>query len=346
MSFQITIAPSGHQCKAESGETVLEAALNAGYLLPYNCRNGTCGACKGKVLEGRVDHGKAMESVLLPTERDAGEVLFCCATPLTNLTIECREFEAPGEIKVKRLASRVRRMYVAAPDVMVLQLELAASKRLQFLAGQYIDILLDDGRRRAFSLANAPHDDEVLELHIRRIAGGEFTGHVFEGLRLRDQLRIEGPHGNFYLHDAIDGDPLRPIIMIAGGTGFAPIKSMVQHAIYRNLKRPIYVYWGARRPDGLYMHELALEWARDHGNIHYIPVISEPQPEDDWQGRVGMVHQAVLDDWPDLSVSDVYLCGSEQMTVAARQDFAKRGLPEGHLYCDVFCASRDTTFIA
>ena len=152
MSFQISISPSGHQCKAESGETILEAALNAGYLLPYNCRNGTCGACKGKVLEGRIDHGKAMDSVLLPTERDAGEVLFCCAMPLSDLTIQCREFEAPGDIKVKQLNSRVRRMYVVAPDVMVIQLELPTSKRLQFMAGQYIDILLEDGRRRAFSL--------------------------------------------------------------------------------------------------------------------------------------------------------------------------------------------------
>ena len=331
---------------AKDGESVLEAALNAGYLLPYNCRNGTCGACKGKILEGSVDHGKATDSVLLPAERDAGEVLFCCATPMTDLTIQCREFEAPGEIKVKQLTSRVRRMYVAAPDVMVIQLELAASKRLQFLAGQYIDILLDDGRRRAFSLANAPHDDEVLELHIRRMPGGEFTGYVFNELRQRDVLRIDGPHGNFYLHDATVGNPLQPIIMIAGGTGFAPVKSMVENAIHRGLKRPITIYWGSRRPEGLYMHDLAAEWAMQYPHIRYVPVISEPQPSDNWPGRTGMVHQAVLEDFPDLSGSDVYLCGSEQMTLAARQDFVRGGLPEDHLHCDVFCATRDTGAVA
>ncbi len=340
MAFDIKISPSGHHCQSQDGETVLEAALNAGFLLPYNCRNGTCGACKGKVLSGKIDPGRAMDSVLLPSEREAGEALFCCATPLSDLTIECREFEAPGEIKVKQLLSKVKRMYVAAPDVMVVQLELAASKRLQFLAGQYVDILLDDGQRRAFSLATAPHDDEILELHIRRMPGGQFTGHVFEELRVRDSLKIEGPFGNFYLRETSEAKPDQPIIMIAGGTGFAPVKSMVEHAIHRKLQRSITIYWGARNADGLYMHDLALDWAAEHENIRYIPVVSEPGAGDDWRGRTGMVHQAVLDDFADLSGSDVYLCGSEQMTIAARRDFVKRGLPETHLYCDVFCSAR------
>lgn len=331
---------------AEEGASILQAALDAGYLLPYNCRNGTCGACKGRLLEGQVDPGRTIDSVLLPAEREAGDILFCCAKPLGDVTIRCREFEAPGEIKVKQLQCRVHRLFVAAPEVMIVQLELAVGKRLQFLAGQYIDILLPDGRRRAFSLANAPHDDDYLELHIRRIPGGQFTGHVFDAMRVRDQLRIEGPHGNFYLHGSAADDPQRPIIMVAGGTGFAPVKSMVEHAIHRQLRRPIHIYWGARRPDGLYLHDLAQRWAEAHDNIRYIPVISEPQAGDGWQGRSGMVHQAVLEDWPDLSVADVYLCGSEQMTIAARQEFAHRGLSEGHLYCDVFCAARDTAGMA
>jgi CDP-4-dehydro-6-deoxyglucose reductase, E3 len=184
------------------------------------------------------------------------------------------------------------------------------------------------------------------------MTGGEFTGHVFDELRLRDTLRIEGPHGNFYLRDSsnsannANSDPQRPIIMVAGGTGFAPVKSMVEHAIHRNLKRPITIYWGARRPEGLYMHELVLEWTSRHDNIRYIPVISEVLPQDNWRGRTGMVHQAVLADYPDLSASDVYLCGSEQMTVTARQNFAQHGLTEEHLYCDVFCSSREVAFIA
>lgn len=343
MSKIITISPSGHSCEARTGETILQAALNAGFMLPYNCRNGSCGTCKGKVLQGEIDRGNAVESTLLPAELAEGQALFCCAMPLTDVTIECREFEAPGEYKVKRLMARVRRMYEAAPDVMVIQLELPANKRLQYLAGQYIDILMPNGNRRAFSLANAPFDDDFLELHIQRMPGGKFTEYVFNGLRQRDQLRIEGPHGNFYLRDSPVGGPKHPVIMVAGGTGFAPVKAMVEQAIHRDLKRTIFVYWGARKPVGLYMHDLALEWASQHVNIRYIPVISDPLPQDNWQGRTGLVHQAVLADCPVLQARDVYLCGSEQMTSAARFDFLQSGLAAEHLYCDVFSAAHDAT---
>lgn len=335
MTHQITFAPSGHHCPAADSDTILQAALNAGFLLPYNCRNGTCGACKGKLLSGQVDPGKTTASVLLPAEIDAGEVLFCCAKPLTDITVQSRDFQATNDIQVKRLPCRVARLYKAAPDVMVLVLELPHGKRLPFLAGQHIDILLSDGSRRAFSIASAPHEEDALELHIRHVPGGRFTGHVFTDMRVRDPLRIEGPHGNFFLRESSASaatEPPAPLILVAGGTGFAPLKSMLLHAIHQGLTRPIWLYWGARQPQGLYMHELAQEWADHHPNIRYVPVVSDPSPQYPWTGRTGPVHQAVLEDWPDLSACEVYVCGSDPMKAAAWQALAPRGLRASHFY--------------
>lgn len=336
MPNKITVSPSGQACVANDGQTILEASLSAGFLLPYSCRNGTCGVCKGKLLEGRVESGKSTESVLLPAEREAGMILFCCAKPLTDVTIACRDFDVPGDIRVKRLLCRVRRTYLAAPDVMVVRLELAPGKRLQFVAGQYIEIMLDDGQRRAFSIANAPHEEDVLELHIQRRPGGVFTSHVFDGLSCGECLRIEGPYGNFRLDATIGGGAGAPLIMVAGGTGFAPVKSIVEDTLRRQLVRPIFIYWGARRPEGLYMHELALEWAARHAHIQYVPVLSAPLAQDAWQGRTGAVHQAVTADHPDLSAADIYLCGSEKLIAASRAAFLLQGARNGRIHSDVF----------
>ncbi len=338
MGFKITVQPSRHTFQAEAGESILDAALRQGLMLPYGCRDGACGACRGKVLSGSVDFGKAQEYALAPADRDAGFALFCCAKPKENLVIEARELRSSQDIPVKTLPARVEKMTLAAPDVMILELKLPASERLQFLAGQYIDILLKDGRRRAFSLANAPHDGTRLQLHIRRVSGGQFTNHVFTTMKERELLRINGPHGSFFLREDSD----KPMLLIAGGTGFAPIKAIIEHAIAENQQRPMTLYWGGRRREDLYLADLAEGWARTHSHFRFVPVLSEPAQDDRWTGRNGFVHAAAMQDFPDLSSHQVYVCGAPVMVAAARRDFVGQcRLPEEEFIADSFEFSSD-----
>lgn len=329
MAYQVTLKPSGHTFAAAADATLLDAALDAGIHLPYGCKNGACGACKGKVLEGVVDHGAAQESALPADERAAGMALFCCAKAQSDLTLEIREVGAARDIPVKIFPCRVQKLERVADDVMVIRLKLPTNERMQFLAGQYIEFLLADGKRRAFSLACAPHADDLLELHVRYVPGGNFTEHVFNTMKEKDILRIEGPLGSFFLREESD----KPILLVAGGTGFAPIKGLVEHALHIGIRRPMQLYWGARDRAGLYMSALAERWAAENG-IAYTPVLSEPDP--DWRGRSGLVHEAVLADHPDLSGFQAYVCGAPAMCEAALKDFVARGLPQEEFFADVF----------
>ncbi|CAG1000966.1 partial CDP-4-dehydro-6-deoxyglucose reductase, E3, partial [Rhodocyclaceae bacterium] len=303
-----------------------------GLHLPYGCRNGACGACKGKIVAGEVDHGAAQDHALSAEDRAAGLALLCCAKPRSDLVIECREATAEGDIPVKTLPARVQKLEKLAPDVMLMQLKLPANERLQFLAGQYVEFLLKDGKRRAFSIANAPQDDEFIELHIRLVPGGQFTGHVFGAMKEREIVRIEGPHGSFQLQELSQ----KPIILLAGGTGFAPIKAIVEHTIHNKIARPMTLYWGSRDRAGLYLPELPRHWAAAHPHIRYVPVLSEPAAADAWTGRTGLAHQAVLEDHADLSAFQVYACGSPAMIEAAKRDFCARGLPAEEFFADAF----------
>ena len=327
MSYQITVQPSGRQFVAEADETLLDAALRQGLTLPYGCKDGACGACKGKVLDGTVEHGKAMAHALTENDKAAGLALYCCARAESDLVIECRQLGSVNDIPVKTLPSRIEKLERLAPDVIELHLRLPANERLQFWAGQYIDILLKDGRKRSFSLANAPHDDAVLQLHIRHVPGGAFTEQVFTTLKVRDILRFNGPHGSFYLRE----DSAKPMILLAGGTGFAPIKAIVEHAIAENCQRPMFIYWGARTKADLYQHALPEKWAAEHAHIRYVPVLSEPAADDAWRGRTGFVHAAVVADFP------VYACGAPVMIDVARRDFVDScRLPEEEFFADAF----------
>jgi CDP-4-dehydro-6-deoxyglucose reductase, E3 len=339
MPHRVTIESSGHQFDVEPGNTVLRGALAAGVHLPYGCRNGACGACKGRVVSGQVDRGDFMEGALSKAEIARGYVLFCCARPLSDLTIVCREVAASRDMPAKTLPCRVEKMARLAPDVMQLQLRLPASERLQFLPGQYLDILLKDGRRRSFSIANTPQDDALLELHIRRVPGGHYTQHVFEAMRERDILRIEGPFGEFTLREG----GVKPVVLLAGGTGFAPIKAIVESTLQESQSRPIYLYWGARDRAGLYLHALAAGWAATGAVSRYIPVLSEPSAAEDWAGRTGWVHRAVAADFPDLSGHEVYACGAPAMIDAARRDLTGEcGLPEDAFFADPFTFANDS----
>ena len=335
---RVTLQPSGLQFDVEEGESVLTAALRQGYVLPYGCRNGACGSCKGRVVEGSVDYGTYQKKALTDEEKAQGKALFCQAKPLGPLVIEARTVGAAKDIQVKTLPCRVQKIDRVADDVVVLQLKLPANERLQFLAGQYIEFLLKDGSRRSFSMGNAPHDDEFLQLHVRHVAGGQFTDHVFTKMKERDILRFEGPLGTFFLREDSD----KPIVFVASGTGFAPIKSILEHAFRKGITRPMTLYWGGRRPKDLYMNELAARWAAEHAHFKYVPVCSEALAEDAWTGRTGFVHRAVMEDFPDLSAYQVYACGVPVMVDSARRDFVQRcGLPELEFYADSFTTQAD-----
>ena len=337
MTLQITIRNTGHRFSAQEGESILQAALREGLVLPYGCRDGACGTCKGKLIEGSIDYGHYSPKALPDSERERGSVLFCQAKPLSDVVIEAREVRKAGDIPIRMLPCRVQRIDRPTADVAILYLKLPANERLQFLAGQYLDILLRDGTRRSFSMANAPHDDEFLQLHVRHVPGGAYTDHVFTKMKERDILRFEGPLGTFFLRESE-----KPIVFVASGTGFAPIKSIIESALAKGIARPMTLYWGCRTLKDLYLHELPARWAQEHANFRYIPVLSDALPEDSWTGRTGFVHRAVMEDFPDLSGMQVYACGVPVMVDAARQDFTLQcGLPENEFYADSFTTAAD-----
>ncbi len=333
MEYQVTIEPSGHRFTVAQGESVLAGALRAGLVIPYSCRGGSCATCMGKVVEGEVTYpGGGTPEALDETEAAIGQALFCMAQPGSDLVIEVRELRDAGDIEPRKLPCRVVAMHRLAHDVMQLDLKLPDSERLQFLPGQYIDILLRDGRRRSYSLANPPHRDDFLEIHVRHLVDGEFSGKVFGSMREKALLRLDGPYGTFFLREESE----RPILMMGGGTGLAPLQSMLEHAFEIGLNRPIHLYWGVRSRNDLYRHEQLAIWAAKYPHFTYTPCLSEPLPEDQWQGRIGLVHNMLLQDHPQLGGYDVYMSGPPGMIEAARRDFRHHGLLDEHLYFDSF----------
>jgi CDP-4-dehydro-6-deoxyglucose reductase, E3 len=334
---QITLLPGDHRFECAAEESILSAALRAGYLIPYGCKNGACGSCKGVLHEGSVRYGHYQASTLPETERVQGKTLFCVAHPETDLVIEARDVRKTGDIVVKTMPCRIEHLDRVTDDVMIVRIKLPSSERLLYRAGQYMEFILKDGKRRSFSMANAPHDDALIELHIRHTPGGLFTDRLFgvtQAIKVRDILRVEGPHGSFFLRDESE----KPIVFLASGTGFAPIKAIVEHMIYTGNQRKAALYWGGRRPKDLYLDHLAKSWtAKYPEQFRYVPVVSEAREEDAWAGRTGFVHRAVMEDFPDLSAYQVYACGAPIVIDSARNDFtSKCGLPEQEFFADSF----------
>jgi len=336
MSFKVRLEPSGHRFDIEENEVVLDAAIRHGLSMQYGCRNGVCGACIGKVVEGKIAYDNGLPNAINEAEDAVGQALMCCAKAKTDLVIEAHEIGAAAEVKVRKMPSRVVKLERLADDVVRLYLKLPDTERMQFLAGQYIDILLQDGRRRSFSIANAPHDDEFIELHVRLVEGGEFTAHVFDGMQEKDILRIEGPFGSFTLQEESD----RPMIFVAGGTGFGPIKGIIEHAIQEGVSRPMFLYWGVRAQDDLYLNDLPEAW-QQQDNFSYVPVLSEPKDTDQWQGRTGLVHEAMMQDFDSLASYEVYASGPPAMVEAVRQGVALKGLAGQYFYFDSFEFAND-----
>ena len=338
MTFQITVQPSGHQFSCEADETVLSAAIRAGVGLPYSCKSGACSSCKGKVVSGSVKHKAYQSRSLTDDEAAQGYSLLCCAIPQGDLVVQAREVAGSGDYPIKKMPSRVTTIEKVAPDVLVLTLQLPASERLQYRAGQYIEIMLRDNKRRSYSMASAPVDGGPVSLHIRHMPGGLFTDQVFTTMKERDILRFEGPMGTFFLREDSD----KPVILLASGTGFAPLKAIVEHMINEKSTRPITLYWGARRPHDLYMDALCRQWAADLPQFTYVPVVSDALPEDAWSGRTGFVHQAVMADLPDMSAYQVYACGAPIVVESANRDFVQLcQLPADEFYADAFTTEAD-----
>ncbi len=340
MTFQISLQPSGRVFEVQRDETVLNAAIRQGVGLPYGCRDGACGSCKSKLLDGRVIHGAHQLKALSLAEEEAGLILTCCATPQTDCRVLARSVPGTGEFAVLKMPTRVLALRRAAPDVMLLRLQLPANQRFQYHAGQYIEFLLQGGARRSYSMANAPGrlgSPPAIELHIRHLPGGLFTDAVFSTLKEKDILRIEGPLGSFFLRESP-----KPMILLASGTGLAPIKALIEQLQDSAAQRTAVLYWGCRSRADLYQHDWALQAAADNPWLRYIPVLSEPRPADAWSGRTGLVHQAVMADWPDLSGHQVYACGAPLMVDAAQRDLvAHCGLPAEEFLADAFTSEAD-----
>jgi len=336
MPFRVTLSPSGHTFEVPEGRTVLVAGLAAGRLLPYSCRAGICRTCRGRVLEGEVDYGDARLHFLPADQRAAGFALLCQARLRSDVLVEVNEL-SPLDSKPRIVPCRVRRIDRPAPDVAVLHLKLPLHENLQFVPGQYVDLLLEGGERRSYSIASPPTAEGVLEIqiHVRHSPGGLFTDQVFSTLKEREMLRFEGPLGTFFLRQ----ESSKPVLLVASGTGFGPMKAILERAFREQLdeRRSMTFYWGCRTRRDLYMLDLPERWARERPHFRFVPVLSEPLPADGWRGRTGFVHRAVIEDFPDLSGHQVYACGAPVMVDAARADFvAHCRLPADEFFADSF----------
>lgn len=342
MSFSVTVKPSGRQFQTNADETILAAGMRQGIGLPYGCKDGACGSCKCKKITGEVVHGKHQAKALSDEEEAQGFVLTCCATAHSDVVLESRQVVDVGQFAVKKMPVRVMALEKKSDDVMWVQLQLPANDRFQFHAGQYVDFLLRDGSRRSYSMAVAPHQlsdaVQAIELHIRHMPGGKFTDHVFGAMKEKEILRVEGPLGGFFLREDSD----KPMILLASGTGFAPIKAILEHMRHKGIERPVSLYWGGRRPSDLYLNDWVQAQLAAMPQLKYVPVVSDALPDDHWSGRTGFVHLAVLQDHPDLSGHQVYACGAPIVVDSAKTDFcAKAGLPAEEFFADSFTTEAD-----
>jgi CDP-4-dehydro-6-deoxyglucose reductase len=338
-SFEITVNPSGRRFTALAGETILAAGIRAGVGMPYGCKDGACGSCKCKKLEGTVTHGAHQSKALSNEEEAQGFVLTCCGVAQSAVVLESRQVTEEGAFPIKKMPTRVSMMEKKSDDVMLLKLQLPANDNFTYHAGQYVEFILRDGARRSYSMANAPHTlAQGLELHIRHMPGGKFTDHVFGAMKEKEILRIEGPFGSFYLRE----DSAKPLVLLASGTGFAPLKALIEHMQFKGITRPATLYWGGRRPSDLYMDDWVKTKLSEMPKLRYVPVVSDALAEDAWTGRTGFVHQAVLQDLPDLSGYQVYACGAPIVVESAKAAYTTQGkLPADEFFADSFTSEAD-----
>lgn len=330
VTHTVTLQASCKRFPVQNGESILEAAQRAGLALPYSCLSGVCGSCKATLISGECYYPRNPPAALNAAEHLRHQILLCQAVPACDLVIAAREVASVADMPRRLFTLKLVDKSLLGADVACLSLISARGERMRRLPGQYLDVLLDDGKRRAFSIANAPHENDHIELHVRRVAGGGFTSYVFDEMPLGATLRVEGPLGTFVPRE----DSERPILMVAGGTGFAPVKALIEHFLHLGSRRPITLYWGARAASDLYLHGLPERWARDASTFHFVPVIADAEYADGL--RTGLIHEAVLEDHADLSAFDIYMSGPPAMIDAGRRSFVEAGLPEERLYYDSF----------
>ena len=334
--MRVSLSKSDRSFSAAPEKSVLDAALDAGLNLPHSCKGGNCGACRARLLHGEVRYPNGRPLGLSDAEVGEGFILLCQARAGSDLTLETVEIRTPDQAVIKRLPGRIERVQALSHDVVAVFLRLPAAESFQFEPGQYVDIMLSGGRRRSFSIASPPHDSRLLELHIRRVRGGEFTERLFVGNPLSALLTIEGPLGQFVYRPANDA----PMLLIGGGTGLAPLKSILRHVIENDLNREMILYWGVRSERDLYAHEELEDLAGRAPNFRYEAVLSEPTPN--WQGRRGWVHEAALRDFERIETADLYASGPPAMIAAVRQLFILRGGDPARLFFDSFDYAPDT----
>ena len=341
MTFQVSVQPSGRSFSVDKDETILTAGIRQGVGLPYGCKDGACGSCKCLKVSGDIQMSAYQSKALSDEELAKGMVLTCRATALSDVVLESRQVTSADAFSIRKMPVRIASLEKVSADVMRISLQLPSTENMQFHAGQYVEFLLRDGSRRAYSIANAPHTlvagAPVIDLHIRHMPGGKFTDHVFDAMKEKEIQRIEAPFGGFYLREDSD----KPMVLLASGTGFAPIKALLEHMQHKNIQRPARLYWGGRRPSDLYMNDWIMAQLAHMPNLQYIPVVSDALPEDNWSGRTGFVHASVLQDLPDLSAHQVYACGAPVVIESAQRDYAAHGLPAEEFFADSFTSEAD-----
>lgn len=333
MSFEIKIADTDIAITANENETILAALNRAGFEVPYSCNKGVCGSCQGKIISGTCNPMSAGEGIS-QEELNNGQALFCTAIPNSNLVIKPSRIKNREVQEVKKYSLKLSKITKVARDVTVLQMRMPIGQRAKFKAGQYLEVTLPDGQKRNYSMANIPSADAI-ELHVREVPGGKFSSEMMPTLKTGDVLDIEFPKGEFYIR--ADESTSKPKILLASGTGYAPIQSIIQALAKSNSLNDVTCYWGGRTKQDLYALDKINALIEKHPQLKFIPVLSEPIAEDDWRGRTGFVHQAVMEDFPNLSEYEVYACGSPLMVNAARADFqSKCGLQLINFYSDAF----------
>jgi len=335
MPYTVNLANEDVSFFCEEDQTILEAALKNDILISYGCRNGQCGSCKGELISGQIDYPEGQPDAIAQDEIDHGIAVFCKAVPKSNVHIKVNVLEPEPDITVKTLPAKVKQIDYLSDDVIRLMLKLPAVEPFIFKAGQWVYFVLKDGRKRAFSIANSPNDKNEIELQIRHAIGGVFTDFVFNQLKVNALLRIEGPHGTFFYQQT-----KRPVLLVAGGTGFAPLKGIFEEISRAGFTQPIHLFWGSRAKKDLYQESMVEQWVKDHG-IKYTPVLSDAKPDDNWQGETGFVHQAVIKAYPDLTAYAVYMAGPPQMIESCRDSFIAAGLDSQELHYDSFDYSTD-----
>lgn len=332
MQYTVHIKPKGYNLTVKAGETVLAAALRQGFNFPHDCQNGVCGTCKGRLLEGQVEYDEPLLAALTEAEREAGYALFCSAKPVSDLVIHVEGVLGPEQLPVKKLNYKIQILEQLTPTIYRVILQPPLEDHIYYRAGQYFEILHRDTSPQPFSIANAPlGDNKSLEIHIRSRPDNLSMEELISEMKTVGELRINGPLGNCILRR----EPAYPMIFAAGGTGIAPLKAIIEQALAEGVKQPIYLYWGVRILSDFYLQALITRWAKYLPNFHYIPILSGKDELNKWKGRTGWVHEAIIQDHPNLEHFHIYASGPTEMVYAALHAFKSHGLNRALMYSDV-----------